>query len=81
VPGAGRYGGVTAPALPVRFVADSAGGFPDVSIGRRIAGIAGAGGRTGNRFRRRGRPGVPWGGVRGPGRAGAGGAAGAVRPV
>ena len=34
--GAGRYGGVTVPALPVRFVAGSAGGFADVAIGRRI---------------------------------------------
>ena len=73
--GAGRYGGVTVPALPVRFVAGSAVGFPDVSIGRRIAVIAEAGGRTGNRFRLRGRPGVPWGAVRGPG------GPGRVRPV
>ena len=65
--GAGRYGGVTVPALPVRFGAGMAGGFPDVAIGRRIAGIAEAGGRTGNRFRLRGRPGVPWGVVRGSG--------------
>ena len=34
--GAGRYGGVTVPALPVRFVASSAVGFPDVPVGRRI---------------------------------------------
>ena len=34
--GAGRYGGVTVPALPVRFVSGAVVGFPDVSIGRRI---------------------------------------------
>ena len=62
--GAGRYRGVTVPALPVRYVAGTAGGFADVSIGRRIAGIAGSGGRTGNRFRLRGRPGVLWGAQR-----------------
>ena len=64
MPGAGRYGGVTVPALPVRFVAGSAVGFPDVSIVRRIAGIAGSGRRTGNRLRLRGRSGVPWGAAR-----------------
>ena len=67
------------PALPVRFVAGSAVGFPDVSIGRRIAGIAGSGRRAGNRFRLRGRAGVPWGAVRGPGRAVV--RRGRVRPV
>ena len=67
--------GVTVPALSVRFVASSGGGFADVAIGRRIAGIAGSGSRTGNRFRLRGRPGVPWGAVRGPG------GPGRVRPV
>ena len=41
--GAGRYGGVTVPALPVRFVAGSSGGFADVPVGRRIAGVAGPG--------------------------------------
>ena len=50
---------------PERSVGRRAGGFADVSIGRRIAGIAGSGSRTGNRFRRRGRSGVPWGAVRG----------------
>ena len=66
VAGVSRSSGF-APALPVRSVAGSAVGFPDVSIGRRIAVIAGAGGRAGNRFRLRGRSGVPWGAVRGPG--------------
>ena len=46
-----------------------------MSIGRRIAGIAGSGSRTGNRFRLRGLLGVPWGAVRGSGVPG--GAAGA----
>ena len=41
--GAGRYGGVTAPALPVRFVTGSV----DVAIGRRIAVIAEAGAWSG----------------------------------
>ena len=41
--GDGRYVGVTVSALPVRFVAGSAVGFPDVAIVRRIAGIAGSG--------------------------------------
>ena len=65
VPGAGTIPRRYRPGLTRSILAGSAGGFPDVAIGRRIAGIAGAGGRTGNRFRLRGRSGVPWGAVRG----------------